>query len=382
MAENKVQCPKCSHLQKDVSECEACGIIFARYEIAQQRRQEQLSAQLEKNKSRKKRYVIVLQMFAVIALTAGVTYWFVRPDEVPPPVVQDNYAAQTKHEIPVTQESEPIANTEPTTQAPPESSAVATLHEASKATVSIETPWGTGSGFFIADYQVVTNRHLIEVDSQMLEELRRQVETSGQIIELEKKKLLKYRARLRELPKGPSSNQLEIFIQERERELEKVLPNYENAVARLHAMERRLHASDIKIICDNGSEYQADYVNLSDRYDLALLSVYITDQHVLKRPPVDVPLRQGEKVYTIGNPSGLRNTVTAGIFSGYRKLESDGQIFLQTDAPINPGNSGGPLLDEYGYVRGVNTMILQGTEGIGFAIPIDTVFEEFRSSLN
>ncbi|BCL61343.1 hypothetical protein DGMP_20360 [Desulfomarina profundi] len=77
---------------------------------------------------------------------------------------------------------------------------------------------------------------------------------------------------------------------------------------------------------------------------------------------------------------GLRHTVTSGVFSGYRKRK-DGQIFLQTDAAINPGNSGGPLIDENGFVYGVNTMILRGTEGIGFAIPIEKVYEEFSSSL-
>jgi S1-C subfamily serine protease len=50
---------------------------------------------------------------------------------------------------------------------------------------------------------------------------------------------------------------------------------------------------------------------------------------------------------------------------------------LQTDAPINPGNSGGPLIDERGLVHGVNTMIIRDTQGIGFAIPIQTVMEEF-----
>jgi S1-C subfamily serine protease len=56
-------------------------------------------------------------------------------------------------------------------------------------------------------------------------------------------------------------------------------------------------------------------------------------------------------------------------------------VYLQTDAAINPGNSGGPLIDEAGYARGVTTMILNNTEGIGFAIPIEQVFEEFRSTL-
>ena len=50
---------------------------------------------------------------------------------------------------------------------------------------------------------------------------------------------------------------------------------------------------------------------------------------------------------------------------------------IQTDAPINPGNSGGPLVTQFGQLVGINTMILRGTEGIGFAIPVDSVEAEF-----
>ena len=67
--------------------------------------------------------------------------------------------------------------------------------------------------------------------------------------------------------------------------------------------------------------------------------------------------------------------MTSGVFSGER--EQGEQRLLQTDAPINPGNSGGPLITENGRVIGINTMVLRGTQGIGFAIPIETALDQF-----
>jgi S1-C subfamily serine protease len=92
-------------------------------------------------------------------------------------------------------------------------------------------------------------------------------------------------------------------------------------------------------------------------------------------------LEVGQKVFAIGNPFGLDQTLTTGVISGLgrqiqaltgRRIEG----VIQTDAPINPGNSGGPLLDSRGRLIGVNTAIVSpsGTSaGIGFAIPVDTV---------
>ena len=89
-------------------------------------------------------------------------------------------------------------------------------------------------------------------------------------------------------------------------------------------------------------------------------------------------LQPGEAVIAIGNPLGLNNTVTSGIISATDRSSSDIGAsdkrvdYLQTDAAINPGNSGGPLLSARGEVIGMNTAIIQGAQGLGFAIPINT----------
>lgn len=88
-------------------------------------------------------------------------------------------------------------------------------------------------------------------------------------------------------------------------------------------------------------------------------------------------LQPGEWAIAIGNPLGLDNTVTVGIISATGRSSSQVGIpdkrvnFIQTDAAINPGNSGGPLLNQKGEVIGMNTAIIQGAQGLGFAIPIN-----------
>jgi S1-C subfamily serine protease len=87
-------------------------------------------------------------------------------------------------------------------------------------------------------------------------------------------------------------------------------------------------------------------------------------------------LQVGQTAIAIGNPFGLGSTVTVGVVSALNRSIKADQDFtieslIQTDAAINPGNSGGALLDSGGRLIGINTAIIQGAQGIGFAIPID-----------
>ncbi|XWK88706.1 MAG: HhoA/HhoB/HtrA family serine endopeptidase [Phormidium sp.] len=113
----------------------------------------------------------------------------------------------------------------------------------------------------------------------------------------------------------------------------------------------------------------------------------VTDVAVIKVDAQNLPtvklgnsdsLRPGEWAIAIGNPLGLDNTVTTGIVSATGRSSRQVGVpdqrvrFVQTDAAINPGNSGGPLLNASGEVIGINTAIIQGAQGIGFAIPVNT----------
>ncbi len=135
-----------------------------------------------------------------------------------------------------------------------------------------------------------------------------------------------------------------------------------------HVVEK---ANDIDVILEDGEKYKAKIIGKDSKTDLALLKV----QPKNKLPAVpfgnsDV-LEIGDWAVAIGNPFGLGHTVTAGIISAKGRSLGLGAYddFIQTDAAINPGNSGGPLFNLDGEVIGVNTAIIAGGQGIGFAIP-------------
>jgi serine protease Do len=135
-----------------------------------------------------------------------------------------------------------------------------------------------------------------------------------------------------------------------------------------HVVER---AKEIQVILEDGQSYDAKVVGKDPKTDLALLK--INPKKDLKAVTFgdSDSLRIGDWVIAIGNPFGLGHTVTAGIVSAKGRSLGLGQYddFIQTDAPINPGNSGGPLFNLKGEVVGVNTAIVAGGQGIGFAIP-------------
>jgi S1-C subfamily serine protease len=141
-------------------------------------------------------------------------------------------------------------------------------------------------------------------------------------------------------------------------------------------------ASGARVTLADQSVHEATLVGAFADRDLAVLRI---EAPGAKLPPLAVgssrDLLVGQRVYAIGNPFGLDQTLTTGIVSALnREIESFNQRsirgVIQTDAAINPGNSGGPLLDSAGRLIGVNTQIASpsgASAGIGFAIPVDEV---------
>jgi hypothetical protein len=124
-------------------------------------------------------------------------------------------------------------------------------------------------------------------------------------------------------------------------------------------------------LADNRS-LSAYVVEISKDHDLALLKVdgYTTP---FLTPEDPFASAQGETVYAIGNPVKLRNSVTAGVVSGFEG------VFVKTNAQIYPGNSGGPLVTAQGRVIGINTFkkLTHKFEGLGFAISINVALDTF-----
>ena len=125
---------------------------------------------------------------------------------------------------------------------------------------------------------------------------------------------------------------------------------------------------------DRKTYKQVQIVALNKFADLALLKIDDKDAPRFKCVSLGSAdaLSVGEKVFAIGSPLGLERTVTEGILST-KTREMAGALYLQTTAQINPGNSGGPLFNLSGEVIGVTNMKAAAGEGLGFAIPVESV---------
>ncbi|MGD9696482.1 MAG: S1C family serine protease [Thermoleophilia bacterium] len=137
-------------------------------------------------------------------------------------------------------------------------------------------------------------------------------------------------------------------------------------------------ADQVTIVTSDDRRVQASVVTDDERQDLAILRpAGAVPQGATMAEEPDGGLEPGDRVFAIGSPFGLQNTVTAGVVSAVGRTNPDNGVpMIQIDAPINPGNSGGGLFDMSGRLVGIPTSILgpiRGNVGIGFAVPVSRV---------
>ena len=149
------------------------------------------------------------------------------------------------------------------------------------------------------------------------------------------------------------------------------------------------NGTEIRVVLSDKREFDAELILTDERTDLAVLRIKPDGDPLVALPLGDSDaLEVGDLVLAIGNPFGVGQTVTSGIVSALARTRvgvSSYQFFIQTDAAINPGNSGGALVDMNGRLIGINTAIFSrsgGSDGIGFAIPVNMVRSVIEQSLS
>ncbi|MGH8217421.1 MAG: S1C family serine protease [Steroidobacteraceae bacterium] len=375
-----MKCPKCGHGQDGTVQCGSCGVYFAK--LAQQPAPAPPPSHREDRQARASGFgpgALLLAICATAAIVYGLTRQqgqgsVTRADAASSAVAPNTAARAASGSSGVSSLSESGAQL---TRAHPAGNAI---EAARNATVFIKTGWGLGSGFILdEDCHVITNRHVVESDGARVAasvtgdpQVRARIalarqQLQGAIVRAERLR--------RSLETQPGTNLEQIELDDKiaamQDQLEHLPQQVDAAISEKVTDSARTGFSAILV---DGTEYDGLHAQFAEHADLALFQLPASHcAHVVSGSSTGLAL--GERLYTIGNPSGLAYTVTSGVFSGERMAGA--QRLLQTDAPINPGNSGGPLLEENGDVVGINTLVLRGTQGIGFAIPIETAYEEF-----
>ena len=235
--------------------------------------------------------------------------------------------------------------------------------------------------FFITEINLVSAKNVPDSFADIINPLLPSVVSIASTTIVEEKK--------QQMPQFPEGSPLEDFFKEYFDELDQgtqkrpliglgsgfIIDDSGIVVTNNHVIEG---ADEIKIIMENGDEFEASIIGRDPKADLAVIKFDSEDVELKSVRWADSnTARVGDWTIAIGNPLGFGNTVTTGIVSAIARDIGGGPYvkFIQTDASINRGNSGGPLFNIDGEVIGINTAIISqtgGSIGLGFAIPSNT----------
>jgi V8-like Glu-specific endopeptidase len=278
------------------------------------------------------------------------------------------------------------------------------IETASISTVTIRTSLGLGSGFFINENgYILTNKHVLRGDETQIKKTEefiarqdsRIADDEAAIANAEnqlrrtKNDLDEYKAYIdgmtnpnvqaTAMQKYRSQiTEYEFYdtqLRKQKNELEEKISKYRQETeqfSRKAVISR--HERRFTVILKDKTELEANLVSISNDHDLALLRITNCKSPFIQ-PGATSQIIQGMRVFAIGSPLGVGDSVSSGVVSGYDNN------YIRTDAKIYLGNSGGPLITADGKVIGINTMklITRKFEGMGFAIPIGRAFQEFSN---
>jgi S1-C subfamily serine protease len=270
------------------------------------------------------------------------------------------------------------------------------IENAALSTVVVQSSIGRGSGFFVSESgHILTNRHVVrtperkkrlmqqrseQVDLE-IEQYEKRFEREQQRLDALKGELESFKGRLHPRSYTRKSEEFSLYQEDLDRRKAAFYREVEQVRDRIDEEAYKNRIANIEryftVVLADKTELRARLVAVSEKLDLALLKI---DGHrtpyLTPGKPYAVPT--GGRVYAIGNPIALQNSVAEGILSGYEGG------YIKTDAKIYPGNSGGPLVSKSGEVLGINTFkrLTRKYEGLGFAIPVHAALREFAGQLN